>query len=121
MATKDSKKSKGLGPDHTAPIRLHHLSPIAIQNLTDVINISTQTAALPNVWKVARIIPLQKSGKPVDDSRSFRPFALLSLISKVIERLLLNEFFNMLNEFFNMQNTNVASEPNIQPQQLWAL
>ena len=93
-AIRDSKKSKALGPDKIAPIHLHHIGPIALTYLTELINRSVRSANIPNIWKIGRVIPLHKPGKPADEAKSFRPIALLSPIAKIIEKLLLNDFWN---------------------------
>ena len=94
-AIRDSKKSKALGPDKIAPIHLHHIGPIALTYLTELINRSVRSANIPNIWKIGRVIPLHKPGKPADEAKSFRPIALLSPIAKIIEKLLLNDFWNI--------------------------
>ena len=45
---------------------------------------------ISNIWKVGWVIPLHKPGKPIDKSKSFRPIALLSLIAKLAEKLLID-------------------------------
>ena len=40
-------------------------------------------------WKVGLIITLLKPGKPTGQSKSFRPIALLSLVAKIVEYLLI--------------------------------
>ena len=60
--------------------------------MTAIINTSVDKATIPEIWKVGRVIPLQKPGKPADESKSFRPIALLSPIAKLIEKLLLEDF-----------------------------
>ena len=94
-AIRDTKKSKALGPDRKAPIYLHHLGPIAQRYLANTIKLSVNSAKIPNIWKVGRVIPLHKLGKPIDKSKSFRPIALLSPIAKLIEKLLLCDFKNI--------------------------
>ena len=65
-AIRDSKKSKALGPDKIAPIHLHHIGPIALTYLTELINRSVRSANIPNIWKIGCVIPLHKPGKPAD-------------------------------------------------------
>ena len=57
---------KTLGPYRIAPIQIHHLGPIALRYLTDTIILSVNSAKIPNIWKVGRVIPLQKPGKPIE-------------------------------------------------------
>ena len=91
-AIRDKKKNKALGPDRIAPIHFHHLGPMVLRYSTDTINLSVNSAKIPNIWKVGRVIPLHKTEKPIDKSKSFRPIALLSPIAKLTEKLLLSDF-----------------------------
>jgi hypothetical protein len=47
------------------------------------------TGYFPAQWKVAKIIPHVKPGKPPNEPLSCRPISLLSILSKVYEKLLL--------------------------------
>lgn len=90
-AIKETKSSKALGPDDLAPIFLKHLGPCGIRYITAVINHSIASTKIPALWKVGRIIPLLKPGKPADKAKSYRPIALLSPLAKLVEKLLLPE------------------------------
>ena len=63
-AIRDSKKSKALGPDKIAPIHLHHIGPIALTYLTELLNKSLRSSTIPNIWKIRRVIHLLKQGTP---------------------------------------------------------
>ena len=43
----------------------------------------------PALWKVGRIIPILKPGKPANQSKSYRSIALLSPVAMLLERLLI--------------------------------
>lgn len=88
-AIQNSKTSKALGPDGIAPIMLKHLGPIATNYITELVNTSMRTMQIPNIWKVGRIIPLPKPGKPANQGKSYRPISLLSPIAKLMEKLML--------------------------------
>ena len=51
-----------------------------------MINLSFSTGIFPQKWKVANIVPLQKSGDPTDVN-NLRPISLLPLPGKIIERV----------------------------------
>ena len=84
-AKRNTKKNKAHGPDRVAPIHLHHLARVALRYLTNTLNFSVNSAKIPNIWKIGRVIPLHKPGKPIDESKSFRPMTLLSPIAKLTE------------------------------------
>ena len=67
---------------------LKNIGTKALTYLTELLNISGKTLMIPNIWKVGRVIPLIKSGKPIDQGTSFRPISLLSPIAKLMEKLI---------------------------------
>lgn len=58
--------------------------------LLHLINASLRLQFVPRQWKVAEVIMVPKSGKPVNEKTSYRPISLLPVISKVFEKLLLS-------------------------------
>lgn len=88
-AVKAAKTSKALGPDGISPIMLKHLGPFGIDFITNMLNLSMDSLTIPGVWKVGRVIPLLKPGKPVENSKSYRPISLLSPLAKLLETLIL--------------------------------
>ena len=83
---KNLKNSKSTGLDNidvrTLKIIVEDIAPA----LTHVINLSITSMIFPNVWKLAKLIPLLKKGDPLCPS-NYRPVALLSVLSKVLERV----------------------------------
>ena len=51
------------------------------------------TETFPKKWKYANILPIFKSGDPQTIS-NYRPISLLSLVSKVFEKMLYNKIYN---------------------------
>jgi len=47
--------------------------------------------SIPNIWKLAKIIPILKPHKPPTEQASYRPISLLSNPSKILERLVLQD------------------------------
>ena len=56
-AIKKSRCSKALGPDNLSPVMLKHLGPKGIKYLTKVFDSVVNTASIPHIWKVGKIIP----------------------------------------------------------------
>ena len=52
---------------------------------TNLINRSFSHNTFPNAWKMAEVIPIQKSGD-YEDPANTRPVSLLPIVSKVCER-----------------------------------
>ncbi len=67
-----------------------------VNYLTKVLNLSMATLQIPDVWKVGRVVPLLKPGKPANKGESYRPITLLSPVVKTLEALLLPTFTHHL-------------------------
>ncbi|GFW60001.1 RNA-directed DNA polymerase from mobile element jockey [Trichonephila clavipes] len=48
----------------------------------------------PIAWKTATVIPILKPGKDPTQAESFRPIALLSILGKVAEKIILNRLYH---------------------------
>ena len=79
------KTNKATGPDQIPAIVLkkcaHELSPV----LTKLFQTSHSLGVFPSSWKIANIFPIPKKGSRKDPN-NYRPIALLSVISKVMEK-----------------------------------
>ena len=66
--------------------------------LTYIINLSLNSGVLPQEMKIARVIPLFKSG---DKSlfTNYRPVSVLPVFSKFLERIVYNRLINCLNKY----------------------
>ena len=53
--------------------------------ITHIVNLSITTQTFPEIWKVAKVIPLDKK-KDSMDPENYRPVSLLSTVSKILER-----------------------------------
>ena len=65
--------------------------------LTHVMNISIQKGVFPNEMKIAKVIPLFKSGDSMIMS-NYRPVSVLPLFSKILERLMYTRLITFINE-----------------------
>ena len=54
--------------------------------LTKIFNASLSTGIFPSSWKKAHLVPLKKTAVP-SSATDFRPIALLSFLSKVLEKI----------------------------------
>ena len=60
-----------------------------------IINSSLETATVPALWKISKIVPIHKSG-PTDKEVNFRPISILPILSKVMERAVQQQFLEYL-------------------------
>ena len=91
------KNSKAFGRDKIDAVTIKIAAPVIAPAIAHVINLSLGVGKFPQKWKLARIIPLQKS-KTVDRLKpsSFRPVSLLPLISKLAERVVQKQILKYL-------------------------
>ena len=89
-AIRRTKNTSSTGPDGISYLHLKHLGPHAIRVLTDIFNYSLINNSIPNIWKLAKIIPILKPNKNPTEPASYRPISLLCNPSKILERLVLD-------------------------------
>ena len=84
------KLKKSGGPDGITNEMLKHLGPVARAALLRLINSSWREGSVPQEWRRATIVPIPKAGKDKRLVGSYRPIALTSHLSKLMERLVLS-------------------------------
>ncbi|KAL1448078.1 hypothetical protein WDU94_013869 [Cyamophila willieti] len=67
---------------------LKELPRKACVKITQIINAAFRLQYVPQIWKVAEVIMIQKPGQKPEDLKSYRPISLLPVISKLFEKLL---------------------------------
>ena len=66
--------------------------------ITQLVNRSISTGAVPTAFKVATITPLpKKPGLDTADAKNYRPISNLSVLSKMLERVVARQLVNYLN------------------------
>ena len=83
--------NKSLGPDKISACVLKDCLPVILGPLTDIFNCSILTSTFPDNWKEAEVIPILKDGDH-ERATNNRPLSLLAVASKVLERIVLNQF-----------------------------
>lgn len=81
--------AKGPGPDSVPPLFLKLTADSISKPIFLLYNLSLREGELPHVWKTANITPVFKSGNRREVT-NYRPISLLSVLSKVFERLVHN-------------------------------
>ena len=66
--------------------------------ITSIINLSITSGIVPNQLKIARVIPLFKSGEQ-DIFTNYRPVSVLPAFSKILERVMYNRLLRFFNAF----------------------
>lgn len=88
--------SKSPGPDNitAAALKKHKLAFSCI--LRDIFNEIILTGRYPDQLKSARVVPIFKSGDPMDVN-NYRPISVLSVLNKIIEQLIASRIKSFLN------------------------
>lgn len=87
-------KSNAVGHDNIHPKFLRIILPLILPHITHLINTIITTSSFPVKWKLAKIIPIPKS------NTEYRPIAILSFLSKVLEKIL----YQQLNAYIHDRN-----------------
>ncbi|CAB3981747.1 Hypothetical predicted protein [Paramuricea clavata] len=87
--------NKSPGKDKVSMRVIKHSLPVILGPLTDIINCSLSSSSFPIAWKEAEVIPLLKDGNHEEASNN-RPLSLLTFLSKICEKIALNQFGSYL-------------------------
>jgi hypothetical protein len=92
---KSVKRSKATGIDDLPPGLIKDSAPVISGPLTNIINLSLQSGLFPNDWKMAKIMPIHKSGS-FSNFDHYRPISILPVMSKVIEKIIHHQVMKYL-------------------------
>ena len=81
---------KAPGPDNITPKMLKLADSKATVALTAIINACIRARIFPDAWKTADVILFRKKQSSCTDPKNYRPISLLSVPSKIYERILLS-------------------------------
>ena len=84
---KSLKNSTSTGMDEISTAIVKLALPYTLPAITHIVNLSIKTLTFPESWKLAKIIPLFKKDDPLLP-KNHRPVALLSVLSKILERVI---------------------------------
>ena len=92
MALKNSKSPR---PDKIPTKLFKDAIETICQPLTIVFNASLEKGTFPDIWKVARVTPVFKSGQKSNLS-NYRPISVLSVFSRLLEKLAHDQLYDFL-------------------------
>ena len=95
LRTMDTNKAAGLDniPCNLLKIAAEIVSP----SLTYIFNLSLETGIFPQDWKIAKVSPIFKKGDKTDID-NYRPISVISIIAKIFEKIIHNQFNNYLSK-----------------------
>ena len=82
--------TKATGPGGLSARFLKEISNEIVEPLTALYNGSLQTGVIPLEWKKSHITPVHKGGS-TDDATNYRPITVVSVVVKVLEKLVATE------------------------------
>ena len=98
-------------PINTYPIKIiKALAPILSNILAILINKSFITGKFPDYLKIARVIPVFKAGDKKDIS-NYRPISILSIFSKIYEKIAHKQILSFINKFKLLHNNQYRFRP----------
>ena len=90
---------------NTIPVKYLKLVSESIESpITNIINNCIEANSFPKIWKIVRILPIPKvkvQTKPSD----YRPISVLPVLSKVFERIILNQVKQFIDKHKVYQST----------------
>ena len=92
---KNVKVTKAVRIDQISAKILEDRAWILEKCISELRNLSMTLGSFPNVFKIAKVKPLFKKGSKTDPS-NYRPISLLPFLSKVFERIVLNQTEELL-------------------------
>jgi hypothetical protein len=97
------KNSKSSGLDNLDTYILKLIKSTIVPSVCHIVNLSLTTHRFPTKWKIAKVVPLYKGKGSKMDPKSYRPVAILPILSKVLERAMFQQvvYFMDSNNFFN--------------------
>ena len=81
--------TKATGSDGIPARLLKETAEVIAPSLCCLFNKSLNTGTLPDEWKLANVVPVHKKGN-AEYTENYRPISLLPIVSKVLERCVLN-------------------------------
>ena len=82
--------SKASGPDCIPVVFLKNCEPELSYILAELFNKCLKESCFPDCWKVSSVVPVFKNVGERSTAKNYRPVSLLSVVSKVFEKLVNN-------------------------------
>ena len=92
-----SANGKATGMDLISNRLLEIASPVISTHLTEIFNQCIEHSIFPDDLKVGKVVPVFKSGER-DDPENYRPISILSVFSRIFERLLYQQLYKYFDD-----------------------
>ena len=101
------KNTTSCGHDDINVVAVKQMKDSILTSLTYIINLSLRTGEFPDIWKLAKVIPLWKNNGDKTEQKCYRPIALLPVLSKILEKFVskwLNSYLEVNNLWSDRQH-----------------
>ena len=88
--------SKASGSDSIPVVVLKNYEPERLYILAELFNMCLKESCFPDCWKVSSVVPVFKNVGERSTAKNYRPVSLLSVVSKVFEKLVNNRIVDHL-------------------------
>jgi hypothetical protein len=100
---KSLHNKKSMGIDEISEPLIKKCYPKITNVLTYIINLSLSTGYFPDQLKIAKVKPLYKKGLDTDVG-NYRPVSLISVFSKIIEKIMHKRLLSFLSNYSIINN-----------------
>ena len=90
------KTNKAIGLDNISARLLKYGARAICPSITKLLNLSIRTGNFPEIWKCSKVAALFKTGDRRDAS-NYRPISILPTMSKILEKVVHSQFYDILN------------------------
>ena len=98
MVVTDFDSSKASGPDCIPVMILKNCGPELSYIVAELFNMCLKESCFPDYWEVSLVVPVFKNVGERSTAKNCRPVSLLSVVSKVFEKLVNNRIVDHLEE-----------------------
>ena len=88
--------SKSSGPDCIPVLVLKNCEPELSDILAELFHMCLKESCFPDYWKVSSVAPVFKNVGGRSTAKNYRPVSVLSVVSKVFEKLVSNRIVDHL-------------------------
>ena len=79
------KENKATGHDDISARFIKLTAPYITDSIVKICNCSIKTGCFPDIWKMARVVPIHKKTSR-DQVGNYRPISILPVASKILEK-----------------------------------
>ena len=88
--------SKATGPDKVPSRVLKECAEVLAPPFSKLFSLCFRRGIQPSAWKIANVVPVYKKKKTRSETKNYRLVSLLSIVSKVMEKIISTSIMNFL-------------------------